>query len=1304
MTYYPSGHEVLLFGGYSAEAGQPEANYLGFFNDTWAFADNKWTELIPPSTCTPTTCPSNRAAAMVAYYAPMNAILLFGGYYYGNGYPTLSAALSDTWLFYGGTWHNITATAGTPPSSRSDGSMVWDSLDNYALLFGGVAGDGATLGDTWTFDGAWNNITASLSLAPSDRAGAAIADSPSGYIMLFGGETGGAPIEDSCLNSMSIVDWWFYNGAWSQMAKEPTCTVTPAGLSDPTGTFPPCGRVDPALGWVPKNNRFALYGGIGPINESDCLGNTAYLNDTYFYLNPPGATFNWQNVTTDGAPNVGRAEMGYASDFTDGYFEIFGGVPFPFALGLNETWRFFEFVHARLTGPSSIDTNATNVFRVPFTVVGYGGSGVLNYGFTYALLRNVNPLKDGGSTDCSNLTSPGNVYGLPYDGTWLVPCQPTPQSYNVFRVTLHVWDVNDVTDAATSNWTFTVIPPESANILSEYKTFFYTGFDFSNTFSAYLVVAGQPAVTVSATLGGNPLQISQRAGAPDWWDAKPVDMGTVAPGSMVRVTADWSGWTLNASYQVEMIDTPSWLASFLTFAGAPTVHSAGSGPYGKTYTIFENFSWNVGQAFGFNLPVPMIGGDYSLIPGLSVYFSADSLGNLSLYGTYSLSPPDINFGVASLTLNANLNLTGTFSLTNSGAGVTGLQWDSAKAVVSVNGNVGTSVPLYGFDILGVTVGFVLNINVQPSVALTLLLAPTTESANEIISGLQVMISQLFASATLALSVAVSFGIGVASVSIGGTLSVALVFHLYPSLGVAAGWVNGSVYVSASALCWSDSWTIIGPATIYSWKDPPAGGPSSPVSPLGTDVCTIGCNDTYDNGSGTHWTVNSRYYVTAGYDDHVWNLNLTEGPAISNIYPYTEVSGAAGSKGADLFYTDDNVSLPVTQGLTISGVRLDPTTNGLTALPAPRDPNFLLDGPEATTLSDGSLYVVWAALPEAEAQLASPTDITQLELHGARFSPSSGTWGPVTTWTTWGIAESYRVDGTGSSETLVALIASSFLVGGTSSERLVEFDLASGLEISNASVTGLSEVTGARGALSLAIVESVGGNYSLVNLTTGTAVPLTLSLPSGSHLISASFVTNSASTLVLLYRNPKASEVVLYDLGTAAAVANLSIDQSSSNAEAVYGGGTYYVFASGHAGITGWTETGGAFHNLTEIAETNLTSFGVVQVGSSLLVYSLTTNGNITAPIATLNFAEVGATLPPVPGSSVPSSSTSNSGSTASYLLYLGIVAVVVAVLLAVVFIFTRRRPPAAAPKEWTPPGDAAAPEPATSSPPSPPSG
>jgi hypothetical protein len=1299
MTYDPSSHDTLLFGGAGCSL------LLIYCQDTWSFVGDRWTELISPSSCTAATCPSIRASAMMAPYAPLSAVLLFGGEVSYGGVVT---AYNDTWLFYSGAWHNISATAGPAPSPRFGAAMTWDSADNQLLLFGGALASGQTLGDTWTFNGTWHNISASLPnyFIPIARAGAAITNSPSGYLFMFGGEqTSGATAAiiqgttgTNC--GFSLIASWFYQNRWLPVNTS-VCLIIPRGPSPsapwgPTcqaGTnYGPCGRVYPALGWSPKNEHFALYGGYGPTGPAS----TGTLNDTWTYSLPPGdqsqGGYNWRYAGDTGDPS-NRTYMGYANDFTDNYFIIFGGCEAPFSATLNvcssgvvnETWRFYEIVHAQLTGPSSIDTNSTHLgFNLPFTVTGYGGTGALSYAFSIKGIRagDSNTLIDNGSsTGCAVLRNQtGASYGpLPYVGTAQVFCSPTPTSYNVYRETVHVWDENNVTDAASASWTFTVLPPQTLIIYSEYTKYFYEGFDFNNIFGVYVKLAGEAALTVTGTLGGLPEGFQQRGTNSYWWNSSAIDMGHVSPGSVLEVTANWNGWSLNASYTVPMISTPDWLTSLFDFSGAvPMTPTYGAGPYNKVYAIYENYSWSISSgSSSFALPSPLLSGDYSIIPSIAVSFSANSAGSLAIAGTLSVMPPSINFGVVSIQLTIAIGLTGNFQVVNASQGISDVQWGNVQATLTLSGDLGASIPIYGFDVLGVSVGFTLKLDLTVALALTLLLLPTTPGFDEIIPGVQMKIAQLLGAFTLGLSAAVYFGIGIAAVGIGIATSIALAFNITPTFHIGAGWFNGTFFANATFLWWNVQWNIVGPGVIYAWVDPPTTG----VTPL-----TL-CPTCYNNGANATWKPQARYYATGGYDENVWNRNLTQGPAVSDIYPHTEVSGAPGYNGGYLFYSDDNASVPVEQGLHVSGLRLDPSTNGLSALRPPSDPGFVTDHPQVTTLPDGSLYVVWVAVPSSETSLSSPADLTSLPLHGARFYPSNQSWGPVRSWTSWGFAEAYQLGGAGSGGTLVALIGPSFLTGTTAAERLVEFDIASGREVANVSVTGLSEIPSVSAGLGEAVVQTLGGNFSVLNLTTGATVPASLTLPPGSLLISESFATNAPSTLVLLFRSPHASEVVLYDLASDQVIANRTTDQSASTVEALYGDGIYYIFEEVHSGVQGWTESDGTFANLTQILESNLESFGLVQVGSSILVYSLVSSGNGPNPTVTLDFAEVGATLAPV-GAPARSSGAppSSSGTSTNYALYLGLVGAAVAVLLAVVAILTRRRPPSAARAEVTPTG------------------
>jgi hypothetical protein len=1258
MTYYPNGHDVVMFGGY----GEVGIALPTFFQDTWTFSAGQWTETIANVSCTPSTCPAARAGAMLAYYAPDQALLLFGGYSLSTNESLISYA--DTWLYTASGWQNITTTAGAPPSPRYSGSMAWDPADTQVVLFGGANATGYALGDTWTFDGTWHNVTGTELFAPYLRWGAAFAASPSGELHLFGGANQFGVITDMNCGT-SQVAWWFDLDVWTPVKLTPCITVYGPGAGNPPQPnefYPPCGRVYPALGWSPKNNRFVLYGGLGPANETGCTGADVFLNDTWTYANAPGGDWGWYSATDSGDPPA-REQMGYASDLSDGFFEIFGGYTGS-GVGLNETWRFFELVHAGLTGPSDIDTSGAISFNVPFGVTGYGGSGNLSYHFLPPKgLKNGNTI-----AGCANLTD-GLSAAVPADGLANVLCTPTPTSYNVYRLTAEVVDIENGSDVGFANWTFTISPPEFMQVYSQYLGYFYTGLNFNDNLGIRAEVAGQAAVALNASIGSVPVSFTQTPSAPFWWTAS-VNVNSLTGGILIlSATAQFQGdWELNASFNLNVVLTPNWLQSIVAY---PQVQektmTSGPGPYNESYSVTYSFQWELDQALGFNLTIPLAGGNYSLVPSIQVVLVATSAGNITLTGQLGLKPPTISIGPASMNLTIQFQLSGNFKLDTENGSVTGLTWVSAVATFQLSAMISVGIPIYGFSVLGVNVGFFLNVTVIPAIALSLILVPTTPGNDEFISGIQATISNFVASFYLSLAVAVGFGIGIASIEIGGEISLALSLSALPSLYVAGGWVNGTLFVAATFLWYSTNYTIAS-GTIASFHNAPP--TSRPI-----DLASIGASG-YNNGSGAVWGPAARYYAGPGYDNLVWNTADSTGTAVSDIYPSTEVTAAAGAGSTYLLYTNDNQSDPVSQGLGVSGLALNSSTNALAGLPPPSDPGFVIASPQATRLPDGDIFAAWEAVPFSETSVASPLALTAIGLHGATYDPATGTWGRVVEYTSGGFIQSFAVDASAATPTLAALVAVSPLVGDATAERLVSFAIDNGAVLTNTSVGGLSALTGVRAAAGDVIGETLGGNYSLVSLSAGSSMPIAFAAPASSELVSATYAAGSADTFALLYRTPYASDLILYDGTQDQVLGSLTLGGNTYEGEAFEEGTSYAVFVSTGGAIDGWTESGGAFTNLTSIRDPGVASYGVVQFGSGWLVYSLTKTGPRMTPTVALELAEVGGQLAPItsPPTSPPSQGGSG-GSSMWYWVVLVLAAVGVALLLAVEAIFRRRRPP-----------------------------
>ncbi|MCI4337544.1 MAG: hypothetical protein L3K17_10250, partial [Thermoplasmata archaeon] len=882
----------------------------------------------------------------------------------------------------------------------------------------------------------------------------------------------------------------------------------------------------------------------------------------------------------------------------------------------------------------------------------------------------------------------------------LTRCAPDPGAYNVYRLSVSVWDSEKPTAHAFSNWTFTAEPPEAVSIHPEYNGTFYTGISFSNTFSVYAQIDNAAVTGMTGTLGTSAvLTFSHQNGSNYWWQAT-YDMGNSETGALLQVVASTSSWTENATLAFNVVETPSFLLTFIDFPGVvQTSNTTGPGPFNLGYTIVQSISISLSQLFNFTLPsqVPLIQGIYNLLPSVVVSISETSSGTVSLSGTLIETPPAITFGAFSLTISASLQLIGTMSVQASN-GVEEIDWVSASLTIAIQGDFKGNFPIYGysFDILGntITIGFSLTVDLIPAVALEMVMVPASSNNTSIAAGMNFMVTQLIGSLSLPLQVAINFGIGVASVSAGGTIAVAVNFEISPPPFAWSNiWVNGTVQLQLQILFWSTMWNLTGPATIYH------GMPSLPERPQASTPASA-----YNNGSGAVWQVDPRAYNTTGYDHLSWTPSETAGVAISDIYPHAAPTAASDFGGANLFYTDDRVDQPVQRGLTFSGLDFNASSGAAVPIPTPSDPGFLLSAPQSATLPDGSVAVVWDALPLNEAVGSSPAAVNLLALHGAIYYPSNQSWGPVRDFTTSGVAQSYALDTSGAAPIVVALVSPGIIAGATTPQGLVTYSFLSGAMLSTTTVTGYGEVVSARSEASgsspgYAILQQDGGNFTEVQLGSGAIVALAYSAPANGSLVEERFVPATDPVLLLRYRQPTGGLVVLYDTTTGAAADSVRLPGDATDAEAAAAGSSFILYVSNGTGWSGEeVAASGSETPLASVSAAHIGRFGMSQVGGSILLFAVVPGSGATAGQESLFVAEVGAGLAPI-AAGAPSSGggTPRSPSSAgpfNVLLYVGLPLIAAAAVLVIVVIVTRRRrgPSGAAPPMAGTP---------TSSPPSP---
>ena len=208
----------------------PRRSHLVFLVLVAGLPAQDWRKRIPAGGSPPALVGS----AMV-YDSVRNESILFGG-----ATRTPLVRRNDTWSWNGTAW-----TQRTPPSSppvRDSHAMAFDRKRGRVVMFGGYSST-SYLSDVWEWDGTtWTQVQV-VGPSPSARAHHAMAfDEARGVALLFGGEQTSGPLNDT----------WEWNGlTWRQ--------VTPT-------TSPPL-RTRHGLAYDRVRQRVVLFGGLSPASS-----------------------------------------------------------------------------------------------------------------------------------------------------------------------------------------------------------------------------------------------------------------------------------------------------------------------------------------------------------------------------------------------------------------------------------------------------------------------------------------------------------------------------------------------------------------------------------------------------------------------------------------------------------------------------------------------------------------------------------------------------------------------------------------------------------------------------------------------------------------------------------------------------------------------------------------------------------------------------------------------------------------------------------------------------------------------------
>jgi hypothetical protein len=263
MVYCNATNEIIMFGGYGAPG-------------TWSFdcATQTWSEVVTAIS------PGNHWSHNMAYDPGENVVIMFGGF---SGEGTEG---DDTWKFDCVTRQWSELSPSTTPLARYGHVMVYDeSIQRIVLANGNTAYQGHQ-DDTWLYDAATNTWTEVDTTGTSGRLKwpAMVYDSINEKCILFGGQVGDDPVDETMIYDASTETWingqpdenpqgrithglafdsthgvvvlfggvipegdqlgdtWTYSfveNVWTDMSGEPTSTGTTSGTTTDTGTPPP---------------------------------------------------------------------------------------------------------------------------------------------------------------------------------------------------------------------------------------------------------------------------------------------------------------------------------------------------------------------------------------------------------------------------------------------------------------------------------------------------------------------------------------------------------------------------------------------------------------------------------------------------------------------------------------------------------------------------------------------------------------------------------------------------------------------------------------------------------------------------------------------------------------------------------------------------------------------------------------------------------------------------------------------------------------------------------------------------------
>lgn len=213
MCHDEARDEIVAVGFYNP--GRESTSDRAIETWTWKPGDG-WTKKNPATV--PAVSADGDGGMSLTYDPIRGEVVMFGGWLDTND----NASVNTTYTWNGTNW--TLKSPATSPSARAGHGAAWDAVRGAVVIFGGSTG-AAYLNDVWQWNGTtWSQITTSGG-PPSARDGMGFAYDVARDVLVMHGGVGGGPIQG---------DTWELDGTtWAQI----TTPTAPGGRNRPVMTY-----------------------------------------------------------------------------------------------------------------------------------------------------------------------------------------------------------------------------------------------------------------------------------------------------------------------------------------------------------------------------------------------------------------------------------------------------------------------------------------------------------------------------------------------------------------------------------------------------------------------------------------------------------------------------------------------------------------------------------------------------------------------------------------------------------------------------------------------------------------------------------------------------------------------------------------------------------------------------------------------------------------------------------------------------------------------------------------------------------